>query len=174
MTENGNIGEIVTTWYRSSLAQDRGATRMARARLKRCNSPAEALAVAETHELNAVLKRHGERPSADQLALLAVTFARLKSVDGEKLATVFGTRSMKGGPRKLSELRFQSLIRVRTRRDLITPLRRAFAVLGPDLSCNGWVLAEDLYFWNDSVRSNWCFQYFGAEFAATNQGESVQ
>lgn len=174
MMENSGIGEIVTRWYRSSLDQDRDSARTARARLKRCSSPAEALAVAETHELNTLLKRHGKRPSADQLALLAVTFARLRSVDGEKLAAAFGARSMKDGPRKLSELRFQSLIRVRTRRDLIAPLRRALAVLGPDLSCNGWVLAEDLYFWNDRVRSNWCFQYFGAELAATNQGETVQ
>ncbi|MCY3756658.1 MAG: type I-E CRISPR-associated protein Cse2/CasB [Acidobacteria bacterium] len=174
MTEKGSIGEIVITWYRSSLHQNSGAARTARARLKRCISPAEALAVAETHELNTLLKRYGERPSVDQLALLAIIFARLRSVNGEKLAAKFGTRTMKDGPRKLRELRFQALIRVRTRRDLIAPLRRALAVLGPDPSCNGRALAEDLYFWNDRVRSAWCFQYFGAEFAATNQGESVQ
>ena len=174
MTENSGVGEIVTKWYRTCLDQDRGAARTARARLKRCNSPVEALAVAETHELNTQLKNHRKKPSADQLALLAITFARLRSVDGVILAAAFGARSMKDGPRKLSELRFQSLIRVQTRRGLITPLRRALAVLGPDLSCNGRVLAEDLYFWNDRVRSNWCFQYFGAEFAVTNQGESVQ
>ncbi len=172
MTGNKKIGEIVTKWHRKFLSSETGAARTARARLRRCSSPVEVLAVAETFELNAFLREHGHHPNAGQLALLTTTFSRLNSIDGEKLASAFGARSAKDGPRKLSELRFQSLIRVKSRRMLITPLRRSMAVLGSDLSCNGWRLAEDLYYWTDDVRSAWCFQYFGAEFATTNKGES--
>ena len=174
MTKDKGIGAVVIEWHRNFMNRDDGAARSVRARLKRCNSPVETLAVAETFELNARLKAYGQNATASQLALLATTFARLRSVDGERLAALFGSKSAKEGPRRLSEIRFQSLIRIKSRRELIAPLRRSMAVLGPDLSCNGWSLAEDLFYWNDAVRRKWCFQYFGAEFTMTNQGESNQ
>lgn len=174
MTDERNLGDVVVEWYRHSLNDDRGAGRAARARLRRGDSPVEALAVAETHILYERLKEAGKRPSPEQLALLAVTFARLKGIHGDKLAASFGKRGTKDAPRTLSELRFQSLIRVRSFRGLIAPLRRCLAVLGPEPSCNGWALARDLYFWSDKVRNDWCFQYFDAGLAGTNYGEIVQ
>ena len=173
MTEDKRIGNIVTKWYDKHLAGDFGSARRARALLRRCVSPADALMVGETHELNHSLKRQGQQPTAGQLALIATTFARLRGIQGAKLAVTFGSKPSKDGPRKLSELRFQTLIRVRTHRDLIAPLRRSIDVLRPDTTCNGWVLSEDLYFWSGSVRNQWCFQYFGAEFAGPN-GEFTQ
>ena len=174
MKRNTEIGKIVVAWHGRCMGRDDGAARSVRARLRRCSSPVEALAVAETLELNARLREHGQTPTAGQLSLLATTFARLRSLDGERLASAFGARSAKDRPRRLSELRFQALIRIKSHRELMTPLRRAMAVLGSDLSCQGWNLAEDLYDWSDEVRSRWCFQYFGAEFAMTNQGKSDQ
>lgn len=168
-----SVGGIVMEWWWSSLDRDDGQARAARARLRRCESPAEALAVAETHDLNARLKKLDQNPTSDQLALLATVFARLAGVDGERLAVLLGRQTMKDGPRTLSELRFQSLIRIRSRRDLMTPLRRSLSVLGANPACNGHALAEDLYYWNDGVRNRWCFQYFGAEHAEINQEETV-
>lgn len=168
-----SIGSIVIEWWRSSLGRDDGQARTARARLRRCESPAEALAIAETHDLNARLKRLEQNPTSDQLALLATVFARLAGVDGERLAVLLGRQEAKDGPRTLSELRFQSLIRIRSRRDLMAPLRRCLSVLGANPVCNGRALAEDLYFWNDRVRNRWCFQYFGAELAEISQEETV-
>ena len=171
MTAEPSVGTTVVSWYRSSLSGDLGPARMACARLRRCESPVDVLAVQETHDLNRRLRTEGTQPTIDQLALLATTFARLDGVDGKKLAAIFGFRESRDGPRKLSELRFQSLIRVRSRLDLLVPLRRSLAVLGNDLFCNGWQLANDLYFWNDRTRKTWCFQYFGAELAEGNNKE---
>ena len=168
-----SVGGVVIEWWRSSLGRDDGPARAARARLRRCGSPTEALVIAETHDLNARLKRHRQNPTSDQLALLATVFARLAGVEGERFAALLGKRIMKDRPRKLSELRFRSLLRIRSRRDLITPLRRALYVLGTDPACNGRDLADDLYFWNERVRNRWCFQYFGAEFAEISQEEIV-
>ena len=168
------VGGVVVEWWRFSLGQDDGGARAARARLRRCDSPTEALAVSETHDLNRRLKGIGKTPTPDHLALLTTTFAGLKGIDGDKLATLFGKKKNRDGPPTLSELRFQSLIRLRSRRDLMVPLRRSIAVLGANPACDGRALAEDLYFWNDGVHNRWCFQYFGAEFAVTNQEESVQ
>ena len=174
MTDERSIGAIVVDWYRSSLARDDGAARAARAQLRRCVSPAETLVVAETHDLDQMMKTHDRVLQPDRLALLATAFSHLKGVQGERLAILFGKRPNKDGPRSLSELRFQSLIRARSSRDLIVPLRRSLAVLGSDPSCNGWALAEDLFWWGENVRNNWCFEYFGAAFARTNQEESTQ
>lgn len=168
------VGRAVIDWYRSVLDRDDGAARAARARLRRCHSPVEALAVAETHDLNRRLKDMigNAVPGVEQLALVAVAFACLKGVDGDPLAAQFGKKNSADGPRVLSELRFQSLIRIRSCRELMTPLRRSMAVLGRDASCNGWALAEDLYRWNDRVRNKWCFQYFGTGFAEKMQEET--
>ncbi len=173
MRDRPTVGGIVVEWHRSVLSHDDGATRATRARLRRCELPADALIIEATHDLNSRLEATGIVPSADQLALLATTFARLKGTHGYRLAALFGTKTPKDGPRPLSELRFQALIRVRSHRELITPLRRSLAVLGPDLTCNGRALADDLFWWNDKARNSWCFQYFGAGFAADTQGEIV-
>ena len=176
MTDKGDVAGAVVEWYRSSLGWDSGAARAARARLRRCQSTVEALAVAETHDLNRRLKeiRPGAAPKADQLALIAIAFARLRSIDGDELAAVFGKRQTKDGPRLLSELRFQSLIRVGSHRDLMAPLRRSLAVLGPDASCNGRTLARDLYWWSDRVRNRWCFQFFGGWIADDRREETTR
>ena len=162
--KNGNwVGKVVCGWFRTEIGSDSGAARAARARLRRCATSAEALAVAETHSLFRRLQSQGQgSPTPDQLAVLAITFARLNDIEGERLACLFGSKSSREGPRKLSELRFQSLIRTSNRRELIRPLRRCVAVLGSEPSCDGPKLAEDLYFWSESVRNRWCFEYFGA------------
>ena len=174
MTEPMQVGEIVADWYYSALGRDDGAARAARARLRRCRSPVDALTVDETHHLNDLLRKHGRNPSPDQLALLATTFARLKGIHGAGLASVFGRKPTRDAPRPLSELRFQSLIRVRSHRDLMAPLRRALGILGPEPACDGRALATDLYFWNDNARSKWCFQYFGGEIAGTDREETAR
>ena len=173
MTDDKSIGGIVVAWYESSVGGDDGAARAARARLRRCESPADALTIDATHELDEHLGKIGER-RADRLALLATTFARLRGVRGRTLAALFGEKPGGDGPRLLSELRFQSLIRARSHRELIVPLRRSLAVLGSEPACDGYALAEDLYWWGEEVRNRWCFQYFGAGFAAENQGETVR
>ncbi len=175
MKDKKRIGNVVVEWYKSTLGNDSGRARAARARLRRCESPVEALMVAETHHLNEQLQAQGKKPRADQLALIATTFARLKDTHGgPKLASLFGNRGNKDAPRLLSELRFQSLIRVRTHRALIAPLRRSLGVLGSQPACNGRALAEDLWHWNEMVRNRWCFQYFDAAFGAENQEETDQ
>lgn len=176
MTNEGDVAGAVVEWYAYSLGRNDGTARAARARLRRCQSTTEALAVSETHDLNRRLRaiRPGSAPKPDQLALIATIFAHLRGIDGEELAARFGRRDTKDGPRLLSELRFQSLIRVKSHRDLMAPLRRSLAVLRPDASCNGQILARDLYWWSDRVRGKWCFQYFGSWIAEDRREETTQ
>ena len=155
-------------WWRRTFGQDTGVARMIRAQLRRCSSPVEVLTIESVHDLNRILRDYGHQPSPDQLALIATVLADVenneerKEREACKIATLFGRKTPKDGPRALSALRFQRIIHTRDRAQLITPLRRAMAIIRKN-PINVIALARDLYYWNERTRNSWCFQYFGAE-----------
>ena len=165
MTENGSLGAVCAHWWHRTFGGDYGPARTARARLRRCSTASETLTIDAVHDLNARLRVKGRRPDADRLALIAIALAHVVEVGDLGLAAEFGRRAGKDRPRALSEQRFQALIRTERHAELIVPLRRAMAIvrrariaLVP--------MADDLYYWSESTRTKWCFQYFGAADAA--------
>ena len=169
-----SVGKCVVEWWLSSLSGDSGTSRAAKANLRRCSAPVDALAVSETHDLNLILQKGGYRATPDRLALIATIYSQLGGMNGEKLAGMFGRRPSKNGPRNLSELRFQSLIRIDSPRNLMVPLRRSLAVLATNPVCDGYALARDLFYWNDGVRNRWCFEYFGSEIEKSSDKEKLE
>ena len=134
---------------------------MTRARLRRCTTPAESLTIEAVHDLNRRLVDAGFRPAADQLALIAITLARVEDSGTQTLAGAFGRRKFWEGPRALSSSRFHALVRTTDKAQLINPLRRAVAIVRRtpvDVTAR----AADLFDWNERARNSWCFQYFGA------------
>lgn len=150
------IAKAAAFWWHDSLA-DTGRGRAARAALRHLQSPAEALAVPATHELNKRLG--GMVDQGDRLALIAISLANLRETDKATAAERMGET--------LSPIRFQRLIRIDTPAELITPLRRALAQIGNRAQVGA--LAADLYFWSEAVRTRWCFSYYGARTAAPEQ-----
>ena len=170
MSEAKLPGMVCAAWWRQTFADDDGAARAARARLRRCATPAEALTIESVHDLNAQLRAAEYRPGADRLALVAIMLAYVSEEGNHRLAEAFGRRRLKDSPRLLSELRFQALVRITEQRELVAPLRRAMAVVrGTPLRVAE--LAADLYFWNERTRIAWCFQYYDSSNAAPEQGE---
>ena len=98
------------------------------------------------------------------IALVHVDVAEDAKAKTTRLAEAFGQGRSKDTPPALSALRFQALLRATDQVDLITPLRRAMAIVR-HVPVNVHALADDLYFWNENVRRRWCFQYFGASNA---------
>ena len=169
MSDTQGPGTVCTSWWHRTFGNDDGAARMSRARLRRCGTPAEALTVEAVHDLNARLQEAGHRPNADQLALVSIALVHVDVAEDAKakttrLAEAFGHGRSKDASPALSALRFQALMRATDRVDLITPLRRAMAIVR-HVPVNVHALADDLYFWNENVRRKWCFQYFGASNA---------
>lgn len=165
MTESKSPGAVCAAWWHQTFGNDDGAARMTRARLRRCATALEALSVEAVHDLNARLRDAGHYPTADRLALLATVLAHVSEHGSLRLATAFGRREHKDAPRVLSALRFQGLVGTTDPMELITPLRRAMAIVRAspiDIAA----LAADLYRWDQGVRTAWCFQYFGAPTAA--------
>ena len=164
-------GAVCASWWRQTFAADDGASRMVRARLRRCATPAEALTIEAVHDLNAQLRAVGYRPAADRLALVAIILAHAAESGNRRLAEALGQRESKDGARALSELRFQTLIHTTNHVGLIAPLRRAMAIVRRT-PVHVAALAADLYRWNENVRTSWCFQYYGASDAAPAQSET--
>ena len=171
MRETQSPSTVCASWWRRAFGDDDGAARMNRARLRRCDTPAEALTVEAVHDLNARLQSAGHHPKAHQLALVSIALVHVDVAEDAqakttRLAQAFGqSRTTKGYlSQALSALRFQALMRATDRVDLITPLRRAMAIVR-HVPINVYTLADDLYFWNENVRRKWCFQYFGASNA---------
>ena len=165
MTAASTPGGVAAAWWHRTFRDEHGSGRASRARLRRCLTPVDAVAIEAVHDLNGHLGAAGHRPRADRLALLAITLAHVEEGGRSPLAELLGGRPTKDAPRAFSELRWQALIRTTQPLELITPLRRAMAVVRHRPIHVG-ALAGDLYRWNDATRTKWCFQYFGAGAAA--------
>lgn len=160
------VGAVALGWWGRALrpAEDGGAARALRARLRRARGAADALAEQAVIDL---YDRLGGRVAPDALAALAQVLAHVERHEGRRVASAFGA----GDPKALSPLRFQRLIRADDRGALAQGLRRALPMIGH--SCNVPALAADLVFWAVPVRVRWCFDYYGARPPAATVSESV-
>lgn len=154
------VGEIGMRWWRSAIHADTGHARKARAELRRAGTPLAVLGVSAVHDLHRALcdaghGLHRRADGPDRLALIAVALAHVKE-PGAAAARRFGA----GDPPPLSPIRFNALIRAEAPRDLIRPLSRALGIIGGGADVRK--LAEDLYWWNEQTRTEWCFDYHGA------------
>ncbi|WP_347310800.1 type I-E CRISPR-associated protein Cse2/CasB [Defluviimonas sp. SAOS-178_SWC] len=157
-----DVGAAALGWWRAHLGED-GPGRATRARLRRVSAPVEAVQIAAVHDLN---RRLGGALTGrgDKLALIAVALANLRENPKDKAAERMAGR--------VAPLRFQRLVRIEAPGDLIVPLRRALAQI--DGAANVVALAHDLFYWSDTVRTRWCFSYYGATSAAPEQPEETK
>ncbi len=173
MTESQSIGSTCMSWWRSGIVDEGGPARRSRAQLRRAASATAALCLPATHDLNRRLIEAGHdlrrrRDGPDRLALIAVALAHVADHQTESAARRFGS----GDPKALSGIRFDALIRAKEPGQLLRPLVRSLQLV--DASVNVANLATDLYWWNDKVRTDWCFDYHGAADAKpTSEKESA-
>ena len=156
-----SVGNICANWWHKAINADTGRTRKTRAELRRTDRPLAVLGVEAVHDLNRELDAAGYRlrqkpDGPDRLALIAVALAHVKEGRGATAAHRFGA----GNRKPLSEMRFNALIRTDTPRELIRPLVRALTIIGGGADVRK--LANDLYWWGDKVRTDWCFDYYDA------------
>ncbi|MBO9401315.1 type I-E CRISPR-associated protein Cse2/CasB [Shimia sp. R9_3] len=168
MSAPQDIGSICYGWWAELTAADLGRMRAEAAQLRRASTLVEVLTHPATHRLHQRLAKAGFdlRTQPQRLALIVMVLAQVRS-KGRGLARALG----QGDSPALSHLRFDRLIRTGAATtddagalDLAQQLRRALAQVNnvADVSA----LARDLYWWNDRIRANWCFDYYGAAEAA--------
>lgn len=170
MTASQSIGATCMSWWRTGIVGEGGPARRSRARLRRAAGVTAALCLSATHDLNRRLIEAGHdlrqrRDGPDRLALIAVALAHVADDRVDSAARRFGS----GDPKTLSGIRFDALIRAREPSWLLRPLVRSLQVV--DGGVNVAKLATDLYWWNDKVRTDWCFDYHGAADAKPTSSE---
>lgn len=166
-----DVNGICQNWWAHEISAENGQARKTRAELRRADTVVKALGLEAVHRLNAMLSDAGFdlRHDPARLALIAVALAHIKT-SGPPVARGFGHRESKDSPRKLSDLRFNALIRATAPDDLRKPLTRALAVIKG--AGNPGRLGADLYYWNDKTRTKWCFDYYGEATAAPKELET--
>lgn len=96
---------------------------------------------------------------ADGVALVVGVLAHVTVNDpGEKFAAQLAAPQHGDKPR-YSGLRFRRLLQYQEKSELLEPMRRA--VVQVDRHANVMDLADSLYGWNDYVRRQWAFSYYG-------------
>lgn len=173
MTANHPIGATCLSWWRIGIVGEGGVAKRSRAQLRRAAGVTAALCLSATHDLNRQLIEAGHdlrlrRDGPDRLALIAVALAHVGEHRTESAARRFGA----GDPKTLSGIRFDTLVRAKEPGQLLRPLVRSLQIV--DGAVNVAKLASDLYWWNDKVRTDWCFDYHGAAYAKpTSEKESA-
>lgn len=179
--------EIVRTWWKALQPAERSAEsdtwqsngvkvqtrffldRGDRARLRRCQTIADAALQSSTWSLGAALGL--EESDSEALLLVASVLAHVKedAMDNRSLAYVLGVEPVvKDGKPRLSELRFQRLMRADGPNDFLQQLRRALGIAGGRADVA--TLADDLFDWSvertygyrrsSSVKFRWARDYY--------------
>lgn len=91
----------------------------------------------------------------DKLAVVAGLVAHVENEDTQRLPIRMS--ELKGDRPRVSEIRFQDLLKVETTDDLFTRLRRILPLI--DHQADIKRLAHDVYWWNDDVKKEWAYSY---------------
>jgi CRISPR system Cascade subunit CasB len=138
-------------WWRS-LENNRGD----RAELRRC---ADLLQVMQTEAFHAARRRliavglSEDASRSPRLAAIVALAAHVKAVSEESLPTAFSS----GDKPPVSALRFRQILEAVDDDELFSRLRRVLPLI--DGRVNLAALASDVWFWGDSVRKRWVYDY---------------
>jgi len=182
-------GEALRKWH-SRLADNRGD----RAALKKCKSPVQVVFIPAFHEIYQEITTIGraaieekaikwswgklEKRIRDRLPIIASLTALVKPPEepnkgGEAkrkpvtLPSQMGTARSSGGGPVVSDLRFRRLLKCRTPEELYPALRRIIGLL--ESQADIMILAQDIFDWNEEVRKRWAYEYYAAEYYATEE-----
>lgn len=158
-----DVGKVISRWWHQNIGDREkgtvsGRARALAARLRRA-SMVEALIEPEVYDLAAQLRMG--RGDAERLYRIVTVLAHLCHDHGQGLA-----RRLNG---EMSPARFQRLMREEGE-GLTRALVRALPMAGA--RCNVAALGADLFYWSETTRIRWIFDYHGAAAPATIEERS--
>ncbi|MES9930991.1 MAG: type I-E CRISPR-associated protein Cse2/CasB [Candidatus Thiodiazotropha sp. 6PDIVS] len=152
------VGEILKSFW-EGLENNKGE----RAELRRCKQPEEVVMIASFHQLCMRLKPFMKSEGKGwemRIAAIAGLLAHVQASHHQTLAKQMA--ELRGGSPAVSELRFRRLLQ-RDRRELFGALIRMLGLLNKGLDkrvANIHDMAKSVYYWGDSERKRWAFEYF--------------
>ena len=171
MKVSDDPGVVGLRWWLAIFGRDDGPARKARAVLRSASTPLDVLVVPESHVLNHRWRDQGIHATPGQLAAVATVLAHVQRDGKRPLAAVFGEHVDGASRPRLSQKRFDSLVRTQLHDELQMRLRRAIACIG-NSHVSVEQLARDVYRWGPAVAGRWCYQYYG-EYSSSEQDTSV-
>jgi len=166
MSDQPDYGSRARDWW-LELQKDSAA----RARLRRCRTPLDALLVPQTFSLMQRLGWRGDR--GERVAALAAVLAHVREDDTQRIARAIGRATLKDADTALlSEGRFRRLMTVRGADELQTAMTRLSAHLGGHVNVTD--LANSMLWWTDRTRANWAYGYYAATGANSASTENTQ
>ena len=159
MTARADPGTLARRWWHETFGRRDAGARTARARLCRCATVLEVLALESPHRLSQRLRRHGGHTTPGQIAVMAIGLAHVREPGTRPVALVFGESKPPRSPPRLGRRRFDRLVRAATHEALVSPLRAAMRIVRNE-PIGIESLARDLYHWNATVAGRWCYLYY--------------
>jgi CRISPR system Cascade subunit CasB len=150
-TRQDPITGALLSWWRG-LEHNRGD----RAELRRC---ADLLQVMQTEAFHAARRRliaagleeaESRRP---RLAAIVALAAHVKGLSEQSLPEIFSSADKP----PVSPLRFRQILEATDDDELFTRLRRVLPLVGSAINLP--TLAADVWYWGDSVRKRWVYDY---------------
>lgn len=153
-------GSWASDWWARLDREDRAA----RAQLRRCQTPLEALLVPATFRLMPAAARADDR-RAPYYGVVAATLAHVREDDPDRkpVARAIGRATINDDEALLSELRFRRLLEADTPEELMTGMRRLVRIAGGRVHVDD--LARSILNWGDAVKRRWAFDYYAAGIA---------
>lgn len=163
-------GEVAYEWWKELIGVDQerqdGAGRATLARLRRCNTPSEAFSIASVNRLLLRLNepdRKNDEYWLNRVAILAITLGYVKQhkhLHGGLMDPVGRETLDDAESAKFSEGRFRRFLQVREPEEMLTAFRRLVKFMPDDVDIKQ--LARTILHWNDNVRCDLAFSYYGA------------
>ena len=148
------LTELLTEFWQE-LEQNKGD----RARLRRCRQPEDALFLASPHRFLRQARTAGIKVNDDWLMVMAVLAAQVEALTQEGIAQ----QMAQGEKPRVSELRFQRLLRQNEPAEVLNALRQGIKLLDNRINLND--LAESLALWGvdwgaKKTKLRWSTSYF--------------
>lgn len=143
--------------------QERGGDRAALARLRRAGTLGEVMAEEAAIDLWRRLANSDEQ-RLKRIAVIAHVLAHVREDDKETGMRRVGRKSYgDADSAKLKPIRFRRLLAAREDDELMREMRRLVQLADRRLDVGH--LAASLFFWSDTTRARWTFDYFAATHA---------
>ncbi len=150
---NSDARDALLKWW-TELENSKGE----RTELRHCHNSMEIAFCPAFHRLRWSLKPFGS-VYPESLAIVAGVLSHVKTRDErEHFGAQMATRKKVGENAIVSDLRFRRILKIPTNRELYEPLIRIIKML--DSTVNIPDLANSIYWWNESTRKTWAFDYY--------------
>lgn len=148
--------EILMTW-RKDLARHTAA----RAELRRAQTPLDVARIGYFHVLISRLREADYNVNlynSDAVAIAAALVARIRYYNGRSTFAKQMSEKRRGTP-LISKMRLKRILDAEEHEDIVRELSSAIRIMGE--RANILDLADGIVNWNDRVRRDWLYRYYG-------------